>query len=57
MLTDSEQVLLDVAEKPGRYHQVVSRIRLKITEKLAEEVRLLEEKHPELPRRVERGRV
>ena len=57
MLTDSEHELLDVAEKPGRYHQVVSRIRLKITEKLTEDVRLLEKNHPELPRRVERGRV
>ena len=48
MLTDTERELLDSGEKSDRYYQAVSRIRRKINEELTEDVRLLEENHPEL---------
>lgn len=48
MLTDTERELLDADEKSDRYYQAVSRIRRKINEELTEDIRLLEENHPEL---------
>jgi hypothetical protein len=48
MLTDTERELLDTDEKSDRYYQAVSRIRRKINEELTEDVRLLEENHPDL---------
>ncbi len=48
MLTDTERELLDADEKSDRYYQAVSRVRRKINEELTEDVRLLEENHPEL---------
>ena len=48
MLTDTERELLDADEKSDRYYQAVSRIRRKINEELTEDIRLLDENHPEL---------
>ena len=48
MLTDTERELLDADEKSDRYYQAVSRIRRKINEELTEDIRPLEENHPEL---------
>ena len=48
MLTDTERELLDGDEKSDRYYQAVSRIRRKINEELTEDIRLLQENHPEL---------
>lgn len=47
MLTDTKRELLDADEKSDRYYQAVSRIRRKINEELTEDVRLLEENHPD----------
>jgi hypothetical protein len=43
-----QRELLDADEKSDRYYQAVSRIRRKINEELTEDVRLLEENHPDL---------
>lgn len=48
MLTDTERELLDADEKSDRYYQAVSRIRRKVNEELTEDIRLLEQNHPEL---------
>lgn len=48
MLTDTERELLDSEENSDRYYQAVSRIRRKIDEELAEDVRLLDKNHPDL---------
>ncbi|MDB2243027.1 hypothetical protein [Halorubrum ezzemoulense] len=48
MLTDTERELLESDEKSDRYYQAVSRVRRKIDEELTDDIRLLEENHPEL---------
>lgn len=48
MLTDTERELLESDGKSDRYYQAVSRVRRKINEELTDDIRLLEENHPEL---------
>jgi len=50
ILTDTERELLTADEKSDRHYQAVSRVRRKINEELTEDIRLLDENHPELLR-------